>query len=381
MSLDVTDPFDDFDFDDDDGAEVVAGREPPPWTQAPDWVSYADIEGLARFLHTVLKSHLNQKRGDKVAKPGTRSLAKILGLSRRDKVSPLLKQLVGIQAIEIKKVGMPARNIYVVHTMPPEGYEGPLTGAEWYRRNREQMKAEAAADKVKRDARRERAKARTGSTSTEVVAVTPDVGQQQPVTPDTGQQVASPGGHLVTPPAGREQDEEEQHEVEQDSVPPSEVRPPTPDSNSDDVPVQSALVGEDKPLASKEPTFCDRAYGIANGWIAYRKEQGAPISGARVQAKLKSLIKPALEAGYSDAEVKWALADIGRGIPTDDALDDALLRRRTGQSVGRRRTNGTGPMAGTNLHIDDLPAEQRAAQNPFAVAARSSDVARRAVSA
>lgn len=320
MKTDVPDDFME------EGTEVVTGREPPPHTQAPDWIRFSPISSSAKELHTVLKAHVNQVRGDTVVWPSTRSLAKILGLSRRDRVSPLLKELVSIEAIEIKRHGMPARNIYVVHSLPPAGYAGPLSVSEWYVRNREALNAEAAADKSKRDERASRNKA--SDTEQQVTPVTPDTGQQ-PVTPDTGQLVDATAGQHVAPPAGRKQEEEEQDEEK-------EEKPAGPaDRRGDSKPaaIQTTIDGSDEALPEKTaPTTTQVAFGLADVWINWWASRGTPIAANNPKHQLKSLVKQFLDAEYTETELKDALRSLNEPIPTKPQLQRELIRARGGSA-------------------------------------------------
>lgn len=153
----------------------------------------------------------------------------------------------------------------------------------------------------------------------------------------------------------------------QDSVPASQVRP----GQADAKPIQGTIDGKDEAPSAQEPKPQDIAFGIANGWIKYRADQGTPIAGNRIQHRLKSLVLPFLEAGYSENEIKRALADLDSGIPSSGALQRALDGVRTRRSAGRQNA-GTSPMAGTNRHLDDVSAEERRARNPLAAAVSSS---------
>jgi hypothetical protein len=316
------------------GTELEAGREPPPWSQAPDWVHLSEASPTAKELHTILSAHINQKRaGKRVVWPSTRSLAKMLGLPRRDKVSPFIAELVKLQAIDKARRGMPARNVYVVHQMPPEGYDGPLSVADWYERNRDALAAEAAIDKDIRDNRKAaKKKDAAGQKKQQVTPVTPDTGQLgdgAPVTPDTGQLVAPDTGQLVTPPAGREQEEVELDEVEPEQG--VDQKPPAGAAGDADAKIaQTTIDGTEEPLGEALPNPKDVAKGIARVWIEYwaHPKRNSPIGGAAervLHARMTSCVLGFLTRDYTQDEIGKALNLIAEPvIPTTDRLQRAL---------------------------------------------------------
>lgn len=148
------------------------------------------------------------------------------------------------------------------------------------------------------------------------------------------------------------------------------------------------------PAGDKPPTLNDVAMGLARDWVAAHIRDECPIvmtgKNADPLMALRKLILPYLENGYTEFEIKFGLCWADTDIPTADVLKRGLTAvrrgwrtpkgwkcgdgRAAGQPVGRQR-QGTGAMAGTNLHVDDLSAEQRRAENPFAGASRQSDYA------
>lgn len=217
--------------------EVIPGRVPLPYTQAPDWVSLSGVSPSAHSLHTKLAMHVSHNRGDALVWPGTDSLAALMGVARGDKVTKWLAELVAIEAIEIRRVGMPRRNIYIVHFLPPAGYAGPTTLQDWYARARPGMDAARALSKTKRDGRRAAravggtppgdgpATAVDASQEPQVNAVTPDSGEQ-PVPPKSGEHVTPFSGQHVPPISGREQ--EEKNKKKRTSPPSPHADPPAP---------------------------------------------------------------------------------------------------------------------------------------------------------
>lgn len=366
------------------GTELEPGREPPPFTQAPDWVALADISPTARHLHTVLSAHINQRRaGQRVVWPSTRSLAKILNLSRRDKVSPFIAELVKLGAIDKARRGMPARNVYVIHQMPPQGYTGPLSVSEWYERHRDELAAEAAADDTARAAKKEAKRAAAAAkkvsgesgdnvqaeqVGTQVTPVTPDSGQQgeePPVTPDAGQLVAPPDGQPVTPPGGREQYEVEQEQLEQeqaqDQKPPADADGGAARSKI----AQQTIDGGEEPLdAEKIADPKDVAKGIARVWLGYWADpkRNTPIGGAAphvLHARMTSCVLGFLTREYTREEIGKALNLIAEPIiPTPDRLQRALREVREGRPTPRQSRNGRRSGADVeNDWADVRPAE------------------------
>lgn len=207
----------------DDDVEIVAGRGEMPWTQIHDWVILSGVGPASVGAYAVLKMHLNRLTGQ--LNPGTVRLAKLLGLSRADRVAALIRPLVKIGAVEVVAYGMPRRNRYIVHSMPPEGYEGPLTLGQWAKRHGKEINEERGRQAKKVEDWRNRRSA----------PVTPESGlqanpeEQAPVTPESGLQVTPESGLHVTPKSGLEPDEGEPDGVEPD------VAPPPPPSRAADV--------------------------------------------------------------------------------------------------------------------------------------------------
>jgi hypothetical protein len=132
------------------------------------------------------------------------------------------------------------------------------------------------------------------------------------------------------------------------------------------------------------------AMGLARSWADFRAKHNCPIvmrgRNSDPLAALRKLVLPALRAGYTEADVKNALMWVDTGLPSDQQFDTALGKVRAGWRAGHgwkpgdgrgpangRQRTGTGAMAGTNRHVDDISAERRAAENPFQHASRQSD--------
>ncbi len=160
------------DIFDGDGApslDVVPGREPPKWTSAEDWVALSGISPTAHSLWITLKMHVNRNRDDTLVWPTTVSLALLMNHKRGDKVSGALKELESVGAITIVRKGMPRRNLYVVHSVPPAGYRGPTDLKQWYAAHRSEIDTIQSVAKGKRDAR--------AAKKSQVSPVAPDPGQ------------------------------------------------------------------------------------------------------------------------------------------------------------------------------------------------------------
>jgi hypothetical protein len=203
--------------------EIEPGRVPPPHTPAPDWITMSAFSAAAQKLHKVLGMHVNRDRGDGIVWPSTRSLAALMGYSRGDKISTLLKELAAGKAIEIRRRGVPCRNVYVWHQLPPEGYTGPVTLKDWYSRNRPLLDQMRKAEQARRKARRKT------SAKAQVNPDTPDPGGTQAdpgCPPDGGDQAHPDSGDPDTPDPGREQEEEEQEEKNPPPTPHDEPAAP-----------------------------------------------------------------------------------------------------------------------------------------------------------
>lgn len=168
--------------------ELVEGRSNAPFTNIHDWVTLSDVDPLAKELYTIYRTHVNVKRGDDKVWATQISIAEMLGVGRVEKITKLNRILVGIKAIEIKRVGMPSHNEYVIHQAPPPGYAGPTTISEWYERKAEILASKRAVKAEK--AERARQKRRSS-----------------PVTPGLGVQVTPESEVQVTPKPGAKQEE------------------------------------------------------------------------------------------------------------------------------------------------------------------------------
>lgn len=177
-----------------DAVEVRGGRKPPAKTEVFDWVPLSGVSPHAICLYNLLRMHVNRERDDEEVWTSRLTLAVMMGLSRADKIDPYLAELIKIGAVEKTWAGMPRRNRYTVHSLPPPGYAGILSLTVWYQVHKPLLELKRQQEKATRDARRQKAKE-------QVSAVTPKTGRQA-VTPKTGQQVTPKTGRQVTPEIG-----------------------------------------------------------------------------------------------------------------------------------------------------------------------------------
>jgi hypothetical protein len=193
-------------FDDDisaadgDEIEIVFGRGELPWTQVHDWVALSGIGTASIAAYLFLKMHLNRHTG--LVNPGTVRLAALLGLPRADKVAAVIRPLVKIGAVEVKTYGMPRRNRYIVHSLPPDNYAGPLSIGQWTKTHASKIDQERQKHAKKAQEARNR---RSDPVTTNTGLL--DEGQtDSSVAPESGLQVAPESGVHVPPDSGLEPD-------------------------------------------------------------------------------------------------------------------------------------------------------------------------------
>lgn len=151
------------------GGEMWAGDGldgPPPieirkgrrsrfkFTMTPQWVLLMpDLPHAAFRLYCVLLAHANAERGDGRVWPQQRTLAELMGYSRRASIDPLLKALQKFSLIDVEEIrygqnNSRCRNVYTVHEEPPPEWDGLASVQEFYAEKRASAEAEskAAAD-------------------------------------------------------------------------------------------------------------------------------------------------------------------------------------------------------------------------------------------
>lgn len=95
-------------------------------TSVPDWVA---VSGVSPTAHSLYGKILMSSLADVTVTAD--NLAFLLGLSRADKLGPYIKELQAIGAADVRRVGVPGRNVYTAAISPPSWYEGPVSFSEW----------------------------------------------------------------------------------------------------------------------------------------------------------------------------------------------------------------------------------------------------------
>lgn len=128
--------------------ELRAGRRSRfKFAAAPQWVLLmTELSHPAFRLYCVLLAHVNASRDDGLVWPQQKTLAKLLGYSRRASLDPLLKALValGLVEVEVKRYGQNnsrRRNVYTVHEEPPADWSGWASLQEFYAAEKSARKA------------------------------------------------------------------------------------------------------------------------------------------------------------------------------------------------------------------------------------------------
>src|SRR5690606_25477563 len=128
---------------------------------------------------------------------------------------------------------------------------------------------------------------------------------------------------------------------------------------ADDPVVQPTLDGTTPKPTEQTPTVRERAFGIARGWIDYRTSLGLPpvMRNGNPLHALAKLITPALEADYTDSEVKKALMRTDTSLPSAQQFERALAEVRQGVPSITARRGGPDPAAlRVNDHWDRVAA-------------------------
>lgn len=124
----------------------------------------------------------------------------------------------------------------------------------------------------------------------------------------------------------------EDHSQEDDSVPPSEVRPPAADEA-----IQPTLNGE--VVERSERDITNIAMGIARGWVAKWEERQPDGTQLKIlmdrrkgspQHAIASAIKFAVRENVSEVEIKRAMAWVNMDIPEASQLRRALVQVQLG---------------------------------------------------
>lgn len=300
-----------------DEIEIVAGRGDLPWTQVHDWVALSGVGNASIAAYLFLKMHLNRQTG--LVNPGTVRLAALLGLPRADKVAAVIRPLVTIGAVEVKTYGMPRRNRYIVHSLPPADYDGPLSLGQWAKIHASQLD----------DERKKHAKKAENARNRRSGPVTPDSGlletdqDDSPVTPNLGLQVTPDSGVHVAPDSGLEPDVGEPDVGEPDVVP-----PPPPSVGPDPTAVVDARDEEEEEEEMRPEQDAD----LTEAAREVLRRTTAGLSPARfpnrVQAgHLVALVAAALRSGWKADDLAHQL---GEGDLAKANSIYAVIRHRIG---------------------------------------------------
>lgn len=114
-----------------DGSLLEVGRRALPFTYVHDWVTLSPASPAARCLYNILRMFVYDKSGTMTCGPRQEELAMMMGLSEASKVGRYLRELEAMEAVNTVRWGNPARNKYIVHETPPDGYTGPVSVAQW----------------------------------------------------------------------------------------------------------------------------------------------------------------------------------------------------------------------------------------------------------
>lgn len=137
----------------DDLFEVEA-EDDIDFAQVGTWAIFAlGLTPVARHLYTIMVTMINRTRGDTDVWPSLDLLAVWLGLSRGDKVTPYMDELIAAGAVDKRARrmnGLRSRNVYRVRRNPPDGW----TGAKSLKEASQEAKLIVAERKTARDARR-----------------------------------------------------------------------------------------------------------------------------------------------------------------------------------------------------------------------------------
>jgi hypothetical protein len=184
----MSDPFVGDDLD-----ELAVGRGEVDKTEVPDWIILSGCSARALQLYQLLRLRLNRRRRDRKVWPGLATLAVMMKLTTSESVSPYIKELKALGAIDVEHGNMPRRNIYRIHFAPPDGYAGPMCIEDWDSDPGNRL----AAKKIRDLEKEKRDKMRGGSTA------------KRQVKPEPGKNpVQARAGKAASPDPGKIRDQE-----------------------------------------------------------------------------------------------------------------------------------------------------------------------------
>jgi hypothetical protein len=356
---------------------IRAGRTGPTYARVPDWLMFAGYSVVAQHVYRVLKAHCNTERGDGLVWPTQTVLAMLSNFSRGDKIKPYIDELAadlpgcpegsgGAISVEYT-TSMPRRTIYTVHDLPPDGWDGPRTLAEWYRANG----PETRCTPVRGRRRREAEAVAKDTENQQVSAVTPPEGQQPP----PGETHETPGQHSY-PPEGVTSDPLEGvtsypiQGVETIRTEPDEpTNPPNPPADDATSPAAGQTEGggdvDDQTTAAAHQVLVEVLASVPLAKTPHRDQA----------AVLAREVAVALAAGWPPAELA---ARLGHGIATADHVAGALrYRLQQLPELPPQRPNTTTTTLVPDWKRDSAERPDRAtsSSSPAAAAARAAAAA------
>lgn len=311
----------------DEQIEVVAGRK-APLTTVPDWVTLYPgsdkspmykgkiLSPQAKAVYNVLAMHVNIDRGDGTCWPSRKTIAHILGFSREQSVDQYLDQLDAADAIDRQPITRPNGALgvrYIVHQTPPPGYDGEQNVGELYARLRAEQ------------------------------------GRERTRLPGRPRKTAAPAADPATPEPTAEETAEQAPAAKKA---PAKKAPAKKATTAKEAPAKKAPAK--KAAAAKPPerektpeeiALDEKAHGGAEKWWQ-RAAEGVdqkvmrPLMGTAKQKSgyflnLRTRIREALEAGYTEQQIWDALHEIREWSPAKREFDRALGRAAGIQTPSR----------------------------------------------
>lgn len=119
---------------------------PPPaggGVLLPNWVLMSGASPASITLYCALKGLADE---DGMVRVYPTKLARLIGLSRGDKLVPYTRELAALGAVSVLRAARRLEGEYLVRDTPPEGYTGPRTREQWLEQlDRPKTDGEAAA--------------------------------------------------------------------------------------------------------------------------------------------------------------------------------------------------------------------------------------------
>ncbi|MEV0580915.1 helix-turn-helix domain-containing protein [Streptomyces sp. NPDC050392] len=170
-----------------------------PFAMTPQWVLLmTELSHPAFRLYCLMLAHVSSERDDQLVWPHQKTLAKLMGYSRKASVPPLVKLLVKLELVEVEEQryghnNSRRRNVYTVHEEPPAHWKGWASLKEFYAAEKAERKAARAAEqKAAAKARTPRGSAGQGQDAP-APAPSPEHGKSGEAAP-AGRGHGEPGG-------------------------------------------------------------------------------------------------------------------------------------------------------------------------------------------